>query len=162
MVVCPHCGARRAGSGGEKKLGEHQLSPEEIQALLLVSKLDRRNEAQGGVAAMVLPHPGTEGVTRLVEVALTVLCAPLIAIGALAIKRRAKTKPFDLSDEAVPVLAMVVLGSLPLDLVLSLLDFSTTTRLIVGLGSVAGLTVRAVIRARAGARHRRQLDQVAR
>ena len=159
-VVCPHCGARRGGGGGaQEDLGKHQLSQAEIQALLLTSKLGQPQQAEGVMATLVLPHPGTEGAARLAEVGLTVLCAPLIAVGAVAlgIRNRGKKKVAAIGEVA-PVVAMVAFGSFPLDLVLSLLGAGGTARLLVGVGSIAGLCVRAGIRTRAGRRGRAQLE----
>lgn len=159
-MVCPHCGARRGGAAGpQQTLGKHQLSPAEIQALLLTSKLGQPQQAEGVMATLVLPHPGTDGTARLAELALTVLCAPLIAVGAVAlgIRNRGKKKVAP-AGEVAPVVAMVAFGSFPLDLVLSLLGAGTMIRLIVGVGSIVGLCVRAVIRTSAGRQGRAELD----
>lgn len=148
-AVCPHCGARRGGGGGGD-LSKQELSPEEVRAVAMMMGLAHPPASRGVMEAMVLPHPATSGATRLVELGLTVLCSPLILAGtiAVAIRNRKVTRTV-LNGEATPALAMILFGSFPLDLVLSLLEASGMTRLIVGGGSILGVIVRAVIRARA-------------
>lgn len=156
-AVCPHCGARRGGSGD---LSKQELSPNEVRAVAMMMGLAHPPPSRGVLEAMVLPHPGTSGVARAVELGLTVLCSPLIAVGTIAVAiRNRKTVRTVLNGEATPVLAMVLFGSFSLDLVLSLLDASLTTRLIVGAGSIAGVCVRAVIRARAARSPLHQLEE---
>lgn len=159
-AVCPHCGARKGGAAATGELGKQQLSQAELRALLLTSKLSQAEPSQGLISTLVLPHPGTEGGARLAELTLTVLCAPLILVGTLAValRNRIRGKAISTVGEATPVLVMVLFGSFSLDLVLSLLGVSGTGRLVIGVGSVVGLCVRAVIRARAGRRGREGLD----
>jgi hypothetical protein len=135
-----------------RDLTGQKLSPQEVRALLLTSTpLDHRTSSAGMFPTMLFPHPGTEDGARRLELALTVVCAPLILAGtaALAVRRVIRRKPISVTGEAGPVLAMALFGSLPLDQVLALLDFSGAARLAVGLGSLAALSLRAVIRARA-------------
>ncbi len=156
-AVCPHCGARRGGSG---ELSKQELSAAEVQAVAYMMSLGHPPPSRGVMEAMVLPHPGTSGAARAVELGLTVLCAPLIAAGTLAVAiRNRRTVRTVLNGEATPVLAMVLFGSVPLDLVLSLLEASGMTRLVVGAGSIAGVCVRAVIRARASRSPLHRLDE---
>jgi hypothetical protein len=102
------------------------------------------------LATLILPHPGTTGRARAVELALTALCSPLIFTGALivAIRNRWRRK-ISISGEAMPVFVMVLFGSLPLDLLLALGGLGVAARIGVGLGSVLGLVVRGLSRARA-------------
>jgi hypothetical protein len=153
-AVCPHCGARRGGV--KAGLGAHQLSPAEVRALLITSTLCDPGSSQGLFETLVLPHPGTEGSARTAELILTVLCAPLILAGTVAVALRNwwRKKAIVSSGEAMPVLLMVLFGSLPLDLGLSLMGFSGTGRIALGLGAVAGLGLRAGIRSRADRRGR--------
>jgi len=75
--VCPHCGHRRAPAAGLAGAG---LTQDEARALLAMSAPPIDNEPKP-IAAYVLPHPRTTGVGHTVESALTVVTAPLWALG---------------------------------------------------------------------------------
>lgn len=118
--------------------------------MLITSAHAELPPSQGLLATLILPHPGTTGRARAVELALTALGSPLIFTGALivAIRNRWRRK-ISISGEAMPVFVMVLFGSLPLDLLLALGGLGVAARIGVGLGSVLGLVVRGLIRARA-------------
>lgn len=145
-VVCPHCAARRGdvptGIAGKT------LSPDEVRALLVASMKLQPAPEVSLVPALVLPHPSTTGVARGVELALTVIALPLVAIGALTlvITRR---KRRDTRGELAPVLAMLGVGGFGYSTVLSLLGASIATNLALTATSMVALIARGVIRARA-------------
>jgi len=154
-VVCPHCNARRAGV--TPGLVGKTLSPAEIHALILTDvALAPPAPAQGLLATFVLPHPSTIGTARAVELALTVVCLPLVAAGVVtfAVTRR-KTQATH--GELAPTLAMMIVGGLGLSSLLSLADVSLMTNLALTGASVVALIARAVIRSRAATAHRRGL-----
>lgn len=74
--VCPHCGHRRPPVG----IAGAGLSRDEARALLAMSAPAGGSELKP-IAAYVLPHPRTTGAGHTLEMALTVITAPLWALG---------------------------------------------------------------------------------
>jgi DNA-directed RNA polymerase subunit RPC12/RpoP len=137
LMVCPHCGARRA-------LTERpRLSGDEIRALLATDQTVRAGEPRGLIQTLILPHPATRGVARLAEVALTVVGLPLVISGAvsLGLTRRARLTAAS-GGELPAALLMTVFGGA------GLLGLPVA---VVG-ASLAAVWLRALIRSRAAGR----------
>ena len=107
VVKCPHCGEKRS-------TGPAVYSRAEIQALI---DNEEAYQAHTGSSALfkslLLPHKHTRGLMRILEVALTAVTLPAVAIGALGIAllgaRRSKGA-FSTSGELAPVVVMTILG----------------------------------------------------
>jgi hypothetical protein len=74
-VVCPHCGTRRPDAV------RPTFSKEEVRALLVTNDIASKAGDRGIAATLVFPHPEVYGSLRWVELAMTVLCAPLVLVG---------------------------------------------------------------------------------
>jgi hypothetical protein len=112
-AVCPHCGARRARGS----LAAAKPSKDELLALLATDPTHSAARPRGVIATMLLPHPGTAGLARAVELALTVVALPLVLAGivGIALVRLSFRSPvFALTGEAVPALLMTIFGGLAL------------------------------------------------
>ncbi len=150
LVVCPHCGARRAVAPAPAK-----LSKEDVQALLLTDPSSRPAESRGLFETLVLPHRATRGAARAAEVALTVVSFPLVAAGSLAVAlaaRRTRRAVETTTGEITPVLAMTVFGGLAL----------ISLPLVYVAIPVVAIWTRAVIRIRAARAEYGDLHRIAR
>lgn len=154
-VVCPHCNARRGDVA--TGIAGKALSPAEIRALVITNTLLTPPPAESLLATLVLPHPSTTGLWRLVELVLTLIGLPLVIIGVLtlAVTRR-KAKPA--RGELAAVTAMLGVGGLGFSTVLSLVGASFVTNLAVTGACMVALILRGMIRARAASQRRRELD----
>jgi hypothetical protein len=107
VVKCPHCGEKR-------DVGPATYSRAEVQALI---DNEEAYQAHTGSSAMfkalLAPHKHTRGVMRILELALTAITLPAVAIGALGIAllggRRSKGA-FSTTGEIAPVVVMTILG----------------------------------------------------
>lgn len=145
LVVCPHCGARRALTERPK------LSGDEIRALLVTGPGGHDAAPRGLMQTLVLPHPETHGATRLAELVLTVLGLPLVLSGAVALgltRRKRLTAPS--GGELPAALTMTVFGGMGL--------FGVPAPLVGA--SLAAVWLRALIRARTAARRRGDLHRI--
>jgi hypothetical protein len=147
LVVCPHCGARRARSE------QPRWSKDEIQALLATDAASRAAEPPRGMfQTLVMPHPATSGRTRVVELVLTGISLPLVIVGAgsIGLIRRVRGITGG-TGELVPAVTMTVfggvglLGQVPLIAIVALL---------------AAMWTRAWIRAQADAARGRDLLRI--
>ncbi len=92
-VSCPHCGARQAERDplpdGERPepgpMAKAKLSSEEVAALLAVEAANAPAPATGPglFSVLLLPHPMTRGVGRLLDVVLTIAAVPMIVGGLI-------------------------------------------------------------------------------
>lgn len=160
-IVCPHCGARRAGA--EPGLAGKDLSKDEVKAMLAIHG-EHQAPSQGILPTLVLPHPTTHGSARAIELACTVIALPLVIVGALSLglgRRRTRRSAEQTTGEVVPVLAAGGLGGFGLYGVLTFAGLSSATALgVVGVG-IAALITRGVVRARATNTRDRDLHQLA-
>jgi hypothetical protein len=156
-VVCPHCGARRA----TVTMADAKLNKDEIRALLTVDARPEDEPSRGLIATMFLPHDQTIGRTRTAEIALTVLAAPLVIVGVVAVglgRRRIRRKIFAAKGEVISAGAMTLFGGLSF---YSLVDLAGGPALAVTAISIVALWVRAMIRSNAGAWRTREMSQLA-
>ena len=153
-AVCPHCGKHRdpATTGGGSGLAKVKMSPEELRALATVTAPDA-DSARGLVETLLLPHPGTTGGLRVVEIALTVATLPLVLSGlAMLSLRRLVSRTSAGIGESGAVLLMAVVGGT--SLAISLDDYGVAVAGGVTLAEIVLLIVRARIRHRASRSHR--------
>ena len=144
-VVCPHCGARRA----KVTMADAKLSKDEIRALITTDHGNEVDDGRGLVATMFEPHPQTAGRSRKLEIALTVITAPLVATGLLGIvlgRARLRRKLLAAKGEAISALVMSFFGGIGL---YSLLDALHAPAVPLTAISVVALWVRATIRGNA-------------
>jgi hypothetical protein len=160
-IVCPHCNARRAdvtpGVAGK------ELSPAEIRALVLTNAMIAPAPSQGLLPTLILPHPSTTGTARAVELALTLICLPLVATGALSLavaRGRTRRNAETMRGELAPVLAMLGLGGLGFSSLLSFAGVGFAANLAVTGLSMIALIVRGVIRAQAASERDRELQRL--
>ena len=153
-AVCPHCGARQTGA--PSALADVKLSPDEIRALIAVDTATRTSATpqRTSIAAVVLPHARTSGGARVAELALTLVCLPLLlsglvplALGRYALRRRAE----DLSSEAAVTLMIAVSGGLGLASIMLELGGSAGAAAATVGAEIVALIIRNTIRARAAA-----------
>ena len=145
-IVCPHCGKRRAEGG----MGQLEMSREELRALATVTAPPA--EDRGVIATVLLPHPETGGRARTAELALTVLCLPLVAAGTalLGIGRLfGKRKP---TSEAGAVISMAGAGGIGLAWWLA--DYGAAVAVGVTALEIVLLGIRARIRVTSSRGHR--------
>ena len=160
-VVCPHCGARRAGAA--VGLAGKALSNDEVKALITVHGADAA-PVQGVLPTVILPHPTTHGRARAIELTCTVIALPMVILGALSLvfsRRRTRRTAEQTTGEVAPVLAMSGLGGLGLYSVLSLAGIGLTGSLAVIGVSIGALITRAVVRSHASMERSRNLDRLA-
>jgi hypothetical protein len=160
-IVCPHCGARRAGA--DPGLAGKALSADEVKAIIAVHGADAE-PAQGLLPTLILPHPTTHGTARAVEVVCTVIALPMVIVGAMTIglsRRRTRRSAEQTTGELTPVLAASGLGGLGLYSALSLAGLAPTTRLALIVASIAALVVRGIIRSRETSKRSRSLHVLA-
>jgi hypothetical protein len=156
-VVCPHCGKRRAST----TMADAKLDNNEIRALLLTDTKPPEDNGPGLVATMFLPHDQTVGRARKLEIALTVIAAPLVATGLIMIvlgRRRIRRKLLAAKGEAVSALVMTFFGGLGL---YSLADALKLPALAITSVSVFAVWIRAMIRGNAGFARTREMSQLA-
>ena len=159
-ATCPHCGVRQATAS--VGLAGKTVSHDEMAALLLFDGRDIA-PSQGVLATLILPHPHTRGVGRVVELVCTVIALPLVTVGAftLALKNRRHRAAADATTgELAPVLAMTGLGGLGFYGVLSLAGLPPATILSVLGASVSALIIRGMVRARVATSRSRRLLRV--
>ncbi|MDQ3034205.1 MAG: hypothetical protein M3Y87_17485 [Myxococcota bacterium] len=97
-VRCPHCAAFQARSPVKPAAATRsdppramKVSSEEARAMLSVSAVRAGDDVEaeadepGVFAGMVLPHPRSSGGTRVAEIVLTVIAAPLVALSLVAL-----------------------------------------------------------------------------
>jgi hypothetical protein len=162
-ATCPHCAVRQPGF--DATAARKGLSPDEIRALLLTDTALRAGEphSEGLFSTLVVPHAATTGLSRTLEVVLTIACAPLILAGLIALGLRrsvARNKITATSGELTPIIVMTVFGALPLQFILGLLDVAGATQAWIILGSIGGLFVRGALRARAASARSGELLRV--
>jgi hypothetical protein len=157
-VVCPHCGARRTTT----TMADAKLDKNEIRALLVTDSRPPDDTGGPGLAAtMFLPHDQTTGRARTVELALTVISAPLVASGLLAIvlgRRRIRRKLLAAKGEALSALVMTFFGGGALYTIADLLKLPAVPITAV---SVIAVWIRALIRGNAGSWRTRQMSELA-
>lgn len=158
-VVCPHCGARRASV----TMADARLNKDEIRALLTVNTIGGEEDSgRGLLATMFLPHEQTTGRARAAELVLTVLAAPLVIVGTLAIglgRRRLRRKLFAAKGEAISAGVMTLFGGLSF---YSLVDLLKGPAVAFTAITIVALWVRAMIRSNAGAWRTRAMSELAR
>lgn len=108
VVVCPHCGHKRADV-------KPTYTKAEIGALLATDEAMRGNgDSFGLVKSLVAPHKYSHGIARVAELVLTGLTLPAVLIGALGIAmfrgRKARTALLSTTGELLPVFIMTLLG----------------------------------------------------
>jgi hypothetical protein len=160
-IVCPHCGARRAGA--DPGLAGKALSKDEVKAIIAVHGADAE-PAQGLLPTLILPHPTTHGAARAVELVCTVIALPMVILGAVTIglaRRRARYAAEQTRGELTPVLAASGLGGLGLYSVLSLAGVAQTTKIALVVASIGALVIRGIIRARESTKRSRDLHVLA-
>jgi hypothetical protein len=157
-VVCPHCGARRA----TVTMADAKLNKDEIRALLTTdTRGGDEDPGRGLLATMFLPHEQTTGRARTAELVLTVLAAPLVIVGVVAIalgRRRIRRKLFAAKGEAISAGVMTLFGGLSF---YSLVDLLKGPALAFTAVTIVALWVRAMIRSNAGAWRTREMSQLA-
>lgn len=162
VAVCPHCGKRRPDAATD--LAEAKLSPDEINAMLAFDGLGDNAPTQGVMQTVLIPHDRTQGLARIAELALTVMCLPMILSGVIILafeRRRARIREAQdtMTGEAGPVVAMIVAGTITLASILTFLVSTTTTITVIGV-EIAGLIARAAIRSHANDSISRSLTRV--
>jgi hypothetical protein len=153
-AVCPHCGARAAGS--PTKIADVKLSPAEIRALISADTAKRGLAAapRGLVHTLLVPHPRTAGGARVTEIALTIAALPIIVCGLLplvGIRRVTRGRVTDSGGEAGTVLTVSVSGGVTLISLLAETALSIGAIAIVIGAQVVLLVSRSVVRSRAEA-----------
>ena len=134
---CPHCGAKREGVKGS-------FTKEEMRAVLVAHDVAH---AKSGIAeTLIFPHPGVHGASRWLELALTIACAPLVAVGiaALMMRRRAQSQLDSRRGETIIASVMTFIGGPAFVSFLSLIGNAHPVEWT--LASLAALWTRTVIR----------------
>ena len=160
-IVCPHCGARRAGA--DPGLAGKALSADEVKAIIAVHGTDAE-PSQGLLPTLILPHPTTHGTARAVELVCTIVALPMVILGAVTIglaRRRARRHAEQTTGELTPVLAASGLGGLGLYSVLPLLGITSTARIAMIVASIGALVIRGIIRSRETSKRSRGLHVLA-
>jgi hypothetical protein len=107
VVKCPHCGEKR-------DVGPATYSRAEVQALIDNEEAYAAHTGSSAMfKALLAPHKHTRGLMRILELALTAVTLPAVAIGAFGIAllggRRSKGA-FSTTGEIAPVVVMTILG----------------------------------------------------
>jgi hypothetical protein len=156
-VVCPHCGARRA----KVTMADAKLDKDEIRALLITDNQPVVDDGRGLASTMFLPHDQTTGRARTLELALTVISAPLVASGLITIvlgRRRLRRRLLAAKGEAISALVMSFFGGLGL---YSIADLLKLPALPITAVSIVAVWIRALIRSNAASWRTREMAQLA-
>lgn len=164
MVKCPHCGVAQR----EASIGEVELTPEQVRALLAVdgslAPAHIEGESPGLFGGLVLPHPMTSGAARISEIGLSFVGGPLLLCALLLLAMLAKTRTrIYASDhsEFGKLAAVTMCGAPTYAWVLAMAGLPMTGWLtLVGI-SITALVARYVIRRRASRGSLEDLDELA-
>jgi hypothetical protein len=117
VVKCPHCGEKR-------DVGPAVFSRHEIEALITTDPA-AHTDSTAMLKALLLPHPHSRGIMRILELGLGALAAPAILLGALGMflfgrrrgfisygpSRRDRSQAMlSTTGEIAPVVVMTFLG----------------------------------------------------
>lgn len=153
--ACPHCGAKRAN------VARGKLTNEEVRALIATDSSVSDDEGRGIAETLLFPHPETHGAARTIEIALTVLCAPLVIVGIAGMKLGRSKMRFlyrTARGEGLSAFIMTVFGGISFWTVLDLLHVPSPFTLTVV--SVMCLWIRAYVRSRTQAWRSRELSRL--
>jgi hypothetical protein len=107
VLVCPHCGEKRAAAPAS-------YTKAEIQALIDNDEAYRAHTGSTALfKALLLPHKHTRGIVRILELALTAITLPAVLVGAIAIAllgSRRSQGAFSTTGELAPTVVMTILG----------------------------------------------------
>jgi hypothetical protein len=145
LKACPHCGAKR------EVVARGKLTQEEVRALIATGSKPVDVTGNSLVASLLFPHPHTIGPARSIEIVLTILCAPLVLVGAAGVmmarwRPRSRGLIRAATTEGTAALVMTLFGGFSFYQLLA--GFHVPGALPLTVASVMCLWVRAYIRGR--------------